>query len=200
MLWERLTRLESGFWAEGKMVAGVDEAGRGPLAGPVVAAAVILHPDRPVYGVNDSKVLTDRRRRELFVRIVESAVAVGVGMVGPRTIERINILEATRLAMRRALGGLGRVPDVLLSDAVALGGPWHELALVRGDSLSASIGAASIVAKVVRDRYMEELAGQFPDYGFDRHKGYPTRGHRELLARLGATPAHRATFLGVRRK
>ncbi|MCY0909072.1 MAG: ribonuclease HII, partial [Sulfobacillus thermotolerans] len=131
----------------------------------------------------------------LYHEIVRCAEDVGVGMVGVRTIERINILQASRLAMMRAIGHLRRVPDVLLTDAMRIGGPWQEIPIVHGDALSASIAAASIVAKVVRDRYMEALAEQFPVYGFAQHKGYPTTYHREMLKHYGPSPVHRVTFL-----
>ncbi len=190
-----LTRWERAWWADGLVVAGVDEVGRGPLAGPVVAAVVVFERHCPVAGVNDSKQLSERQREMLFLRILDGARAVAVGAAGPRTIEAINILEASRVAMRRALGYLGNPPDVLLTDAVALGGPWREAAILQGDATSASIAAASIVAKVVRDRYMRELARQFPAYGFDRHKGYATRSHRDAILRHGPCEAHRRTFL-----
>lgn len=194
-LWEEMTIFEQPYWAEGLSVAGVDEVGRGPLAGPVVAAVVLLDPGRPIYGVRDSKQLSEKKRRMLYPLIVERAKAVAVGMVGPRTIEVINILEASRWAMKRALARLNTVPEVLLTDAIRIDGPWQEKAIVHGDRLSASVAAASIVAKVVRDRYMGELAGQYPEYGFDQHKGYPTRLHRAALDRHGPCPAHRTTFL-----
>lgn len=190
-----LWQWEQTGWVKGAVVAGVDEVGRGPLAGPVVAAAVILIPDRPIPGLGDSKELSPRQREQVFPLILEAAQSIGVGAVGPRTIEAINILEASRLAMRRALGHLSRRPDLLLTDAMKIGGPWQEVALLHGDARSASIAAASIVAKVVRDRYMKELALQYPAYGFEHHKGYPTRMHKAALMRFGPCPAHRRTFL-----
>ncbi len=192
-----LSRFERPHWAHHRVVAGVDEVGRGPLAGPVVAAAVILDPSRPVLGVQDSKLLTTHQRSRLYPVIVDQALSVGVGMVGPRTIERVNILEASRLAMHRALKALSLMPDAVLTDAMTLGGQWSEESLVHGDRLSVSIGAASIIAKVIRDRYMQLLSAIYPEYGFSQHKGYPTAQHRAILAQLGPTPCHRSTFHGV---
>lgn len=193
-LWYALSRIEETHWIQQRVVAGVDEVGRGPLAGPVVAAAVILDPARPVFGVRDSKLLSARQRERLYPEILATALGIGVGMVGPRSIERINILEATRKAMQQALSALSVLPDVVLTDAMRLGGDWHEVPLVHGDRLSVSIGAASIVAKVIRDRYMESLDAIYPEYGFARHKGYPTAEHRAQLVRLGPTSCHRSTF------
>lgn len=193
--WQRLTEMERPFWLLGDRVAGVDEVGRGPLAGPVVAAAVVLKPSAPIFGVDDSKKLTPRQRLRLYHSICELALDVGVGMVGPRTIERVNILRASRLAMERALRQLRQPPGVLLTDAMRIGGPWQEVPLVHGDGISASIAAASIVAKVVRDHYMAVLAEQFPLYGFSQHKGYPTEFHRAMLLAYGPSPVHRLSFL-----
>ncbi len=179
-------------------VAGVDEAGRGPLAGPVVAAAVILAPDRRIDGLDDSKRLPPGARARLFERIREQAVAVGVGMADPATIDRVNILEATRLAMRAALDELGEDPELVLTDHVALRGlGCPQRNLVRGDRRSATVAAASIVAKVTRDRIMEALDVQYPQYGFGRHKGYPTPGHRQAILEHGPCPLHRRTFRSV---
>lgn len=194
--WDSLTIFEDIFWQQGLLVAGTDEVGRGPLAGPVVAAAVILDPSRPIVGLDDSKKLSLSRRLELFEQIEAVAHGVGVGAAGPRTIERINIFHAARLAMRRAIHRLAQQPSVVLSDAMPIpGAPHHTVALIRGDQRSASIAAASIVAKVVRDRYMEALAEQYPGYGFDEHRGYPTPQHREAILSLGVSRAHRTTFL-----
>lgn len=194
--WTELNIFEEIFRSQGLTVAGTDEVGRGPLAGPVVAAAVILNPYFPIEGLDDSKRLSAARRLALFQVIQETALAVGVGACGPRTIERINILEASRLAMRRAVRRLIPMPDLVLTDAMALpDAPYHFVSLIRGDQRSASVAAASIVAKVVRDRYMEALSDQFPGYGFDQHKGYATPTHRAALAELGPCPAHRASFL-----
>ena len=199
------TRREAGYrferdaWRAGiGRVAGVDEAGRGPLAGPVVAAAVILHPGRPIKGLQDSKLLTPSRRAELFAQILEGAMAVGVGGVEPETIDRINILEATRRAMLEAIVKLPFPPELVLTDAVRLVSlPCPQKNLIQGDRRSASIAAASIVAKVTRDRLMTEYDRQFPEYGFVRHKGYSTPAHRAALATHGPSPLHRRTFHGV---
>lgn len=195
-------RYERAAWRSGFLrVAGVDEAGRGPLAGPVVAAAVVLAPDRPIPGLQDSKLLTAARREFLFDRILEEAAAVGIGMVDPETIDRVNILEATRLAMLAALDKLAPHPDLVLVDALRLSAlPCPQTSLVRGDRRSASIAAASIVAKVTRDRLMLEAEARFPEYGFGRHKGYPTPEHLAALRRHGPCPIHRRTFHGVWRQ
>ncbi len=195
-------RYERAAWRSGFLrVAGVDEAGRGPLAGPVVAAAVVLAPDRPIPGLQDSKLLTAARREFLFDRILEEAAAVGIGMVDPETIDRVNILEATRLAMLAALDKLAPRPDLVLVDALRLSAlPCPQTSLVRGDRRSASIAAASIVAKVTRDRLMLEAEARFPEYGFGRHKGYPTPEHLAALRRHGPCPIHRRTFHGVWRQ
>ena len=179
-------------------MAGVDEAGRGPLAGPVVAAAVVLRPGRPVDGVDDSKRLAPEERTRLFDDIRRHAWAVAVGIIDAATIDRINILEATRLAMRQALRGIEPEPELVLTDWVGLAGlPYPQRNLVRGDQRSATVAAASIVAKVTRDRIMEEADRDFPQYGFGRHKGYPTEEHRFTLAKHGPCPLHRRRFRGV---
>jgi ribonuclease HII len=192
-------RFERAAWRRGlERVAGVDEAGRGPLAGPVVAAAVVLFPGRPVRGVDDSKRLTAEERAEAFARIEQRAMAMAVGVIDAETIDRVNILEATRLAMSQALGALAVLPELVLTDWVALSGlPFPQRNLVRGDQRSATIAAASIVAKVTRDRLMEEADRAFPEYGFSRHKGYATEEHRRTLAELGPCPLHRRCFRGV---
>jgi ribonuclease HII len=192
-------RFERNAWRSGlARVAGVDEAGRGPLAGPVVAAAVILHPGRPIKGLQDSKLLPPVRRAELFTRILEDAMAVGVAEADPETIDRFNILEATRCAMLEAIGRLELSPELVLTDYVRLAGlSCPQKNLIRGDRRSASIAAASIVAKVTRDRLMLEYDRQFPQYGFARHKGYATPAHRAAIAKYGPCPLHRRTFSGV---
>jgi ribonuclease HII len=163
----------------------------------VVACAVILKPDARIDGLDDSKRLSAAQRNALLPLIYHSAVAVGIGAVGPRTIERINILEASRLAMQRAIAHLQPPPQIVLSDAMALGDErYYAIALVRGDQRSASIAAASVVAKELRDRYMQALHQQFPHYGFDQHKGYGTKRHRQALEQWGPCAAHRRTFLG----
>lgn len=185
------------------LVAGVDEAGRGPLAGPVVSAAVIW-PVIPPTGVEeslitDSKKLSPGRREKLAVIIREKAVAVGVGIIGPEEIDRINILRAALLSMSEAVKALSPAPDFLLIDGnFPIPGPWPQRSIVKGDSLSLCIAAASIIAKVERDHLMMDLHARHPGYGFDRHKGYPTQDHRDAIRRLGPSPIHRRTFKGVR--
>ena len=179
-------------------VAGIDEAGRGPLAGPVVAAAVILHPDRAITGVNDSKKLSERRRERLFDLIMEQAVAVGIGSVDAATIDAINILQATRQAMLNAVQSLLPQPDCLLIDGITtIASALPQTTIKQGDSRSASIAAASIIAKVTRDRLMFQYDQQFPDYGFARHKGYGSALHLRALQQHGPCPIHRLTFAGV---
>ena len=179
-----------------KLVCGIDEAGRGPLAGPVCAAAVILPPDCRIEGLNDSKKLTDKRRRELYDVIVENAVAYGIAFASHQEIDEINILQATFLAMERAIQKLSPQPELALIDGNRtkdFGLPVRTI--VKGDSLSASIAAASILAKVTRDRLMEEYDAQYPQYGFAVHKGYGTKRHYEALREFGPSPIHRKTFL-----
>lgn len=179
-----------------KLICGVDEAGRGPLAGPVCAAAVILPANLEIPGLNDSKKLTDKKRRELFPIIQECAVAYGIAFASEKEIDEINILHATYLAMERAINALTVRPDLALIDgnrAKDFGIPVETV--VHGDSLSASIAAASILAKVTRDDLMLHLAEQYPQYGFDVHKGYGTKAHYEALRTHGACPIHRMTFL-----
>lgn len=182
------------------LVAGVDEAGRGPLAGPVVAAAVILDPKRPIEGLTDSKALTARARERLDAQIRTEALAWAIAVAEVEEIDRINILQASLRAMQRAVLGLGLQPDQVLVD----GNQKPPLKGVRlrcvvgGDALEPAISAASILAKVDRDRRMLKLHRRYPDYGFDRHKGYPTPAHREALVRLGPTPAHRRSFAPLR--
>ncbi len=192
-------RYERAAWRSGlKHVAGVDEAGRGPLAGPVVAAAVILGPNRHVKGLDDSKRLTPAQRERLFEQILERAPGLGIGIVDPQTIDRVNILEATRLAMYEALGKLTPRPDLVLIDALRLPAlTVSQKPIIKGDRRSASIAAASIVAKVTRDRLMLEADARFPEYGFGRHKGYPTPEHLAALEKHGPCPIHRRTFHGV---
>ena len=191
---------ERDLWASGcRLVAGVDEAGRGPLAGPVVAAAVILPTSFRHEEINDSKLLSEGKRKELVPVIEKESLGWAVAAVDEREIERINILQATLLAMTRAVRGLLCRPDYLLVDALNI--PEIELpqkAIVKGDRLSASIAAASILAKVSRDRVMEEYHEQYPRYNFRRHKGYGTAEHREAISRFGPCPIHRRTFRGVK--
>ena len=178
------------------IVCGVDEAGRGPLAGPVCAAAVILPPNADIPGLNDSKKLSDKRRRELFPVIKEQAIAYGIAFADHKEIDTINILQATYLAMERAISQLSVRPDLALIDgnrAKDFGLPTETV--VHGDSLSASIAAASILAKVTRDDYMLEMASVYPEYGFEVHKGYGTNAHYAALAEHGPCDIHRMSFL-----
>jgi ribonuclease HII len=190
---------ESAAWRRGiSRLAGVDEAGRGPLAGPVVAAAVVLAPGARIAGVDDSKRLLPEERQRLFDLIQERAVGVGVGIVDHLTIDRINILQATRLAMGQALGALGVEPELVLTDYVTVPGlRCPQRNLVEGDRRSASVAAASIIAKVTRDRIMEEADLEYPLYGFGRHKGYGTPEHRIALEQHGPCALHRRTFAGI---
>jgi ribonuclease HII len=179
-------------------VAGVDEAGRGPLAGPVVAAAVLLPEDFAPEGINDSKKLSARQRVKAFERICHQAAGIGLGVIDADVIDRINILQASLLAMATAIDQLAPQPDYLLVDGnQPVKRKIPQLTLTRGDSRSVSIAAASIVAKVTRDRLMEAYDRLYPAYGFARHKGYPTRAHREAVKSLGGCPIHRRSFRGV---
>ena len=178
------------------VICGVDEAGRGPLAGPVCAAAVILPEHLQIPGLNDSKKLTDKKRRELFPVIQQQAIAYGIGLASEAEIDEINILQATFLAMRRALEQLTVRPEIALIDGnreTDFGLPVKTV--VKGDSLSANIAAASVLAKVTRDNIMVELAQQYPEYGFEIHKGYGTKAHYEALRTYGPSPIHRRSFL-----
>ena len=189
--------IEDAHFKDGiQLICGVDEAGRGPLAGPVCAAAVILPPHLEIPGLNDSKKLTDKRRRELFPIIKEQAVAYGIGLATHEEIDEINILQATYLAMERAIAQLRIVPELALIDgnrARDFGVPVQTV--VKGDSLSASIAAASVLAKVTRDDLMLEAADTYPGYGFEIHKGYGTKAHYAALTELGPCAIHRKTFL-----
>ena len=187
-------RLQDG---ERNLVAGIDEAGRGPLAGPVVAAAVIFRRRIPLEGLNDSKKVSPRLRETLFRQIVSQAL-VGIGQVSESLIDEMNIFQATRLAMRKAVLALPRTPTLLLIDGrIQLDLPLPQMGIVRGDGQSAAIAAASIVAKVYRDYRMKELDRLFPGYGFARHKGYPTPGHLRALENQGVSSVHRKTFRPV---
>ena len=180
-------------------IAGIDEAGRGPLAGPVVSGAVILPDDFQAPGINDSKKLSPRKRDRLYDQILDGAVAVGVGIVDNRQIDKINILQAALLSMAQAAGQLDPAPDFLLIDGTfTTPADIEQKAIPKGDSLSISIAAASIIAKVTRDRMMADYHTQYPAYGLDRHKGYPTKAHKEAIALHGVSPIHRLTFKGVK--
>ncbi len=192
-----LWQIESSFREKGfQLICGIDEAGRGPLAGPVCAAAVILPFGLEIPGLNDSKKLTDRKRSELYDLIVASAVAYGIAVSDEKEIDEINILQATFRAMERAVSQLQQKPDLILVDGNRLPQLQTEAyPIVKGDSLSASIAAASILAKVTRDRFMEQQDALYPAYGFAVHKGYGTKRHYEALTEHGPCPIHRMSFL-----
>jgi ribonuclease HII len=195
-------RYEAQAWRTGlSRIAGIDEAGRGPLAGPVVAAAVVIAPDRRIKGLCDSKLLPAEKRETLFAMIRERAVAVGVGVVDHLTIDRINILEATRVAMMQALAALTLIPELVITDFVKLREcPCPQRNLVDGDARCATVAAASIIAKVTRDRLMCELDAEFPVYGFAKHKGYATAEHIAAIDRHGLCPLHRRSFVSAWRQ
>lgn len=190
---------ERRFWSRGLSgVAGVDEVGRGPLAGPVVAAAVILPEGTIIEGATDSKALGPEQREELSIQILERARAVALGAASVREIDRANILVATAWAMNRALGRLPLEPDHVVVDGLPMKSlRWTHEAVVNGDALVHSVACASIVAKVLRDRLMAKLAVRYPGYGWDHNMGYGTQEHRDALERLGPTPHHRRSFLGL---
>ena len=192
-MWE----IEQCYFDSGvKIICGVDEAGRGPLAGPVCAAAVILPPNADIPGLNDSKKLSDKKRRELYPIIMEQAVAYGIGLADHKEIDEINILQATFLAMERAIAQLSVKPELALIDGNRekdFGIPVKTV--IHGDSLSASIAAASVLAKVTRDDLMLKMAEVYPEYGFEVHKGYGTKAHYQALTDNGPSPIHRMTFL-----
>lgn len=194
---EKMKELERRLKGEGyRFIAGVDEAGRGPLAGPVYAAAVILPEDVRLDGINDSKKLSPKKRGELFEEITEKAVAYAVFSVDEKQIDEINILRATHMAMNGAVSRLSQKPDYVIIDGNSIGGMEipHET-VVKGDSKSISIAAASILAKVSRDRYIIKMAELYPEYQFEKHKGYGTKEHIEAILKYGASPIHRKTFL-----
>ncbi|USB32115.1 ribonuclease HII [Paenibacillus sp. YPG26] len=188
---------EKQYWRENfRHIAGIDEVGRGCLFGDVVAAAVILPQDTLIEGVTDSKKLSEKKREMLYETIMEKAVAVGVGFADAATIDRVNIKQATRLAMKEAVEQLSITPDYLLVDAEKVDSDIPQMAVIKGDALSQSIAAASIVAKVTRDRLCRgEWEAMFPEYGIAVHKGYATQLHREQILALGATPMHRKSFM-----
>jgi len=184
-----------------EMIVGLDEAGRGPLAGPVVAAAVVLPAGFDASGIRDSKVMTPRARERMYDRITSEAIAYGVGVIGPEVIDEINILRATHLAMKTALDDLGVAFDYILVDGLPVPGlPKASRAIVKGDSLSVSIGAASIIAKVTRDSIMIEMDRLYPEYGFAGHKGYYCRRHIEAIDRRGPCACHRMSFSPIKER
>lgn len=192
-----LWTLENEIYAEGyKLICGVDEAGRGPLAGPVYAAAVILPRDADIPGLNDSKKLTEKKREALFDVITRSALSYGIASASVEEIEKLNILNATFLAMNRAVAQLDPQPELTLVDGNRNTGiETMSRCIVKGDSKCADIAAASVIAKVSRDRYMRALAEEFPEYHFEKHKGYGTKLHYEALREFGPLPVHRVSFL-----
>lgn len=193
---EQMKEYEYTYAASG-VICGIDEAGRGPLAGPVVAGAVILPQDCEILFLNDSKKLSGKRREELFLEIREKAIAWNVGIVGPDVIDEINILQATYEAMRQAVAGLSVQPNLLLNDAVTIPGiETDQIPIIKGDAKSMSIAAASILAKVTRDHMMVEYDKLFPEYGFAKHKGYGTAVHTAALREHGPCPIHRRSFIG----
>lgn len=178
------------------LICGIDEAGRGPLAGPVVAGAAILPKDLTILYLNDSKKLSEKRREELFLEIKEKAVSWSVGTASPERIDEINILQATYEAMREAVSGLKVVPDILFNDAVTIPGvKIRQIPIIKGDAKSVSIAAASVLAKVTRDHMMIEYDKIFPEYGFAKHKGYGTAAHIAALKEFGPSPIHRRSFI-----
>ena len=186
---------ENGF----SKIAGIDEAGRGPLAGPVVSAAVMLPASFSASGITDSKKLTPKKRDYFFDKIHDHAIAVGVGIVGPSEIDRVNILEAARHSMALSVENLSLKPDYLLIDGIfRISSDLPQKPIPKGDSLSVSIAAASIIAKVTRDRIMQKYHLEYPQFGFLQHKGYPTRAHKLAIRKYGCCPIHRQSFKGVK--
>lgn len=183
-------------YADYALICGIDEAGRGPLAGPVVAGAAILPKDQTILYLNDSKKLSEKRREELFLEVKEKAVSWSVGIASPERIDEINILQATYEAMRQAISGLRVVPDILFNDAVTIPGvEIMQIPIIKGDAKSVSIAAASVLAKVTRDHMMVEYDKIYPEYGFAKHKGYGTAAHIAAIKEFGPTPIHRRTFI-----
>ena len=194
-----MRQFENELLAKGyQAICGIDEVGRGPLAGPVVAAAVILPNDELILGLNDSKQLSEKKRESLYQIIQEKAVAIGIGVVDETTIDAINIYQAARLAMTKAVEQLVVQPDYLLIDAMELDLDIQQISLIKGDARSQSIAAASIIAKVYRNHLMVELDKQYPDYGFGKNAGYGTKEHLEGLEKYGVTPIHRKTFAPIK--
>ncbi|MDD7409485.1 MAG: ribonuclease HII [Anaerovoracaceae bacterium] len=198
----RMTQIEKELYAAGhegrevNIIAGMDEVGRGPLAGPVVTAAVVLPRDFDLLGVNDSKKLTEKRREEMYKKIMDCAIEVNIGIRDNMEIDRVNILNATKEAMADAVNGLKKRPDVVLIDALTIEGTdVPQIGIVKGDAKSVSIAAASIIAKVTRDHMMIDYAEKYPGYAFENNKGYGTKAHYEGLDRLGPCPIHRRSFL-----
>lgn len=193
---KEMHRYEEKYYSLTSLIGGIDEAGRGPLCGPVVAACVILPKDAEILYLNDSKKLSEKRRELLFPEIKEKAVSFGIGIVENDVIDEINILNATKLAMKKAIDSMNVRPEQLLIDAVHLDDiDIPQVAIIKGDAASVSIAAASVIAKVTRDHIMLEYDKKYPEYGFAHHKGYGTKAHYEALKKYGLTPIHRKTFL-----
>ena len=196
---EYMLRYEKELYSQGfQAIAGIDEVGRGPLAGPVVAAAVILPPNCKIKGLNDSKKIPKKKHEEIYQAVLDQALAVGLGIMDNQTIDRVNIYEATKLAMKEAISQLSPQPEHLLIDAMQLDLPISQTAIIKGDANSLSIAAASIVAKVTRDELMKEYDQQYPGYDFTTNAGYGTAKHLEGLEKLGVTPIHRTSFEPVK--
>jgi ribonuclease HII len=196
---KEMTQYEQGLYNKGyRFIAGVDEVGRGPLAGPVVAAAVILPQDAFLPGVNDSKKLTEQKREELFHQITECAISIGIGIIPAEVIDEVNIYQATKQAMKKALLALSEKPDHLLVDAMEIPIDIPQTSIIKGDSKSVSIAASSIIAKVTRDRLMVRLGHEYPLYGFEKHMGYGTAFHLDALKKYGVTSVHRRSFAPIR--
>ena len=195
-----LLKYEKELYSKGiKLIAGTDEVGRGPLVGPVVAAAVILPPNYTLEGLNDSKKLTEKKREKYYDILFKDAISIGIGIVDAKTIDEINILEASRLAMKLAIEDLSVKPEHILSDAMKLDNQSIAYTdIIHGDALSLSIAAASVIAKVTRDRMMYELDKKYPEYGFAKHKGYPTKLHLENLKKYGVLDNYRFTYKPVK--
>ena len=192
------TFIEQSYWQKNLLPAGIDEAGRGPLAGPVVAAAVIIPDSFDIPGIKDSKKLNPKKRKSLYDQITRKALSYGIGMIGPEEIDRINILQAAIKAMKLAVENLSIKPDVLLVDGInKINLSIHQKTFVKGDNKCISIAAASVLAKVTRDSIMDSYDREYPLYRFIKHKGYPTREHFEILRQYGPTDIHRKTFKGV---
>ena len=197
--WQAMTSFERSLRARGyQYIAGIDEAGRGPLAGPVVAAAVILKEDCEILGLTDSKKLSKQKREDYYSYIMEEAAAVGVGIADAHEIDELNIYEASKAAMLKAVQALDVAPDYLLIDAMSLAVDTEQSSIIKGDAKSASIAAGACIAKVTRDRLMDEYAEKYPLYGFEKHKGYGTKEHLNALAKYGPSPIHRRSFAPVK--
>ena len=196
--YDELYEYERKAFADGyKVIGGIDEAGRGPLAGPVVAACCVLDPEVKILGLDDSKKLSEKKREALFDEIRDKALGFEIAVIGPDVIDEINILEATKMAMRQCVDKIETKPDLLLVDAVKLDCNVPVIPIIKGDAKSDSIAAASILAKVTRDRIMVQYVEEYPQYGFEKHKGYGTRDHYKAIREYGITPIHRRTFLKV---